>query len=88
MKYGNGDINTPESAIGIGCPIGDVTLEDGQTVDGGRLLMRDSWNADLCPPLKEALKEEQMSNRPDVRFYKSSLSGLRDFQTPLTEYSD
>jgi len=70
----------------VGCSIGNVTLEDGSTVDGGRLLMRDAWNTRLHPPLEAAFEEGQKSALPDVRFHKNRLSGMWSASTPLAEH--
>jgi len=72
---------------GLGSPCGSVTLPTGETVDAGRLLMRDTWNAALYPPL-EALYLEgvKMERRPDVWIHKDRMSGLWRDSTPCTEF--
>jgi nicotinamidase-related amidase len=71
---------------GIGCSIGNVTLEDGSAVDGGRLLMRDTWNTRLHPPLEAEFNKSLTLAVPDVQFHKDRLSGMWGASTPLTEY--
>ncbi|MCJ1244648.1 hypothetical protein MMC30_001847 [Trapelia coarctata] len=72
---------------GLGSEIGPVRLEDGSTVDGGRLLMRDSWNAALPPVLDAAYKEGQgLAHNPDVWVHKIRMSGLWGSGTPCTEF--
>lgn len=75
---------------GIGSDMGSLSLsseEGGGEVDGGRLLMRESWNADLYPPLR-ALYEEGcgLENRPDVWVHKNRMSGLWGASTALQEF--
>lgn len=72
---------------GLGSEIGPVRLEDGSTVDGGRLLMRESWNAALPPALDAAYKEGQrLTHNPDVWIHKNRMSGLWGSGTPCTEF--
>ena len=72
---------------GLGSEIGPVRLEDGSTVDGGRLLMRESWNAALPPALDAAYKEGQgLAHNPDVWIHKNRMSGLWGSSTPCTEF--
>ena len=62
---------------GLGSETGPVTLEDGSVVDGGRLLMRNTWNAGLTPELEAAYKEGVAQNEnPDVWIHKNRMSGL------------
>ncbi|KAL8792463.1 MAG: hypothetical protein Q9195_004919 [Heterodermia aff. obscurata] len=62
---------------GLGSEIGSVTLEDGSVVDGGRLLMRDTWNAGLTPELEAAFQEGvRRREKPDVWIHKNRMSGL------------
>ena len=72
---------------GLGSEIGPVRLEDGSTVDGGRLLMRHTWNAALPPALDAAYKEGQgLLHNPDVWIHKNRMSGLWGTGTPCTEF--
>lgn len=46
----------PKIYKGLGTDIGPVTFDDNTEVEAGRLLMRDSWNADVSFPLSEKLR--------------------------------
>jgi len=72
---------------GLGSEIGPVVVEDGNTVDAGRLLMRNTWNAALPTALDDAYREGQkIEHRPDVWIHKNRMSGLWGSATPCTEY--
>ena len=72
---------------GLGSEIGPVKLDDGSTVDGGRLLMRDTWNASLPPYLDAAYKEGLgLSRKPDAWIHKNRMSGLWGSSTACTEF--
>ena len=72
---------------GLGSEIGPVELADGTKVDGGRLLMRDTWNASLPPALEAAYKEGlQSPSVPDVWIHKNRMSGLWGSGTACTEF--
>ncbi|MCJ1409878.1 hypothetical protein MMC19_003962 [Ptychographa xylographoides] len=72
---------------GLGSDIGPVTLEDGTTVDGGKLLMRDTWNAALPPDLDAAYKTGQKATvAPDVWIHKNRMSGLWGSTTPCCDF--
>ena len=72
---------------GMGSDIGPVVVEDGETVDGGRLLVRDTWNASLTPALNEAYEEgRRLKERPDVWIHKNRMSGLWGEATPCTKF--
>ena len=72
---------------GLGSELGPVELSDGNMVDGGRLLVRDTWNASLPPSLLEAYKKGKASDRlPDVWIHKNRMSGLWGGSTPATEF--
>lgn len=66
---------------GLGAPCGNVKLESGEEIDAGDLLVRDSWNADIYPPLK-ALYDAGS----DVWIHKNRMSGLWGASTPLQSY--
>ncbi|KAF2180735.1 isochorismatase family protein [Zopfia rhizophila CBS 207.26] len=72
---------------GLGSPCGTVKLPDGKTVDAGRLLMRDTWNAALYPPL-DAIYEEgaKLSRNPDVWIHKNRMSGMWGAITMCEEF--
>lgn len=74
---------------GLGSDMGPIELSDGEAVDAGRLLMSDTWNAALYPPLHAAYKEGlqvQHPQKPDVWIHKNRMSGLWGSGTPCTEY--
>ena len=72
---------------GLGSEMGWVTLEDGSKVDGGRLLMRDTWNAALPPALDAAYKEgQQLKEKPDIWIHKNRMSGMWGATTPCEEF--
>ncbi|KAF9691756.1 hypothetical protein EKO04_010474 [Ascochyta lentis] len=84
----HGKVREGKSAYkGIGAPMGPVKLESGEEVEGGKLLMRDSWNADLYSPLKGVYEEgTQLKSKPDVWIHKNRMSGLWGATTPLREF--
>lgn len=55
---------------GLGTELGLVTLDDGSTVEGGKVLMKDQWNSDLYHPLAKEAEPH------DLRLYKNRLSGF------------
>lgn len=72
---------------GLGSEIGPVTLEDGFVLDGGRLLIRDTWNAGLTPELDAAHQEGmKLKEKPDVWIHKNRMSGLWGTTTPCQEF--
>jgi isochorismate hydrolase len=73
-----------EGGSGIGTSIGDIELEDGATVDGGRLMMRDAWNMALYPPSKATYREVLRYSPADKIFYKPGFSGTTSYATPCT----
>jgi len=74
---------------GIGADCGMLKFPDGKPVEGGKLLMRDSWNAALYPPLDAMYVEgSKLESRPDVWIHKNRMSGLWGATTPLKEFLD
>jgi len=77
---------------GLGTDIGPVTLVDdtdgGATVqvEGGRLLMRDTWNADVTPELRRAYETGLKASPPDVWIHKDRMSGLWGPRTLCTDF--
>ncbi|KAF2437961.1 Isochorismatase hydrolase [Karstenula rhodostoma CBS 690.94] len=60
----------------LGVDIGPVQIDEGFTIDGGKVLMRDTWNEEIYDPLA-ALVE-----RGDMKAWKNRLSGFwRDTET-------
>ncbi|KIW71248.1 hypothetical protein PV04_03434 [Phialophora macrospora] len=79
----------PRIYRGLGQEVGPVTMDDGDTVvPGGRLLMRDTWNADLTPELKQSYEEGKVATPPDVWIHKNRMSGLWGAKTECTEFLD
>ena len=60
----------PRKVGGLGSDIGPVKLEDGSTVDGGRVLMADQWNSEFYGPLAERAEPQ------DLWINKNRLSGF------------
>lgn len=72
---------------GLGAECGSVTLPSGETIDAGRLLMRDAWNSGLYPPLDSIYKEGiQNANPPDVWIHKNRMSGMWGGTTACQEF--
>ena len=72
---------------GLGSAIGPVILEDGSTIEGGKLLMRDTWNAALPPALEAAYEDGQkLPAKPDVWIHKNRMSGMWGATTPCEEF--
>jgi nicotinamidase-related amidase len=61
-----GDRKLPE----LGVDIGPVTLDDGSTIEGGKVLMRDEWNSEFYSTLAQEAKSE------DIKVWKNRLSGF------------
>jgi nicotinamidase-related amidase len=57
---------------GLGSEMGDITLPNDGHVNGGRLLMRDTWNAKLYDPLFQSYENSQKTGKPDQWFHKVS----------------
>lgn len=72
---------------GLGASCGEVELADGTVVDAGRLLMRDSWNSALYPPL-DAMYEQgrTLARKPDVWIHKDRMSGLWGARTDCEDF--
>ena len=72
---------------GLGSEIGPIAIENGETVDAGTLLMRDTWNAALPPALDAAYREgRKAKTKPDVWIHKNRMSGLWGASTPCTDF--
>ncbi|KAL4896516.1 Isochorismatase hydrolase [Aspergillus ambiguus] len=81
---------------GLGTDLGVLDIGNDESVDGGRVLMRDTWNAALYPPLEKEYKHSFASNtplrdpsrdaKPDVVIYKNRMSGLWGPSTDLEEF--
>ncbi|USP77807.1 uncharacterized protein yc1106_05081 [Curvularia clavata] len=74
---------------GMGADCGTLTFPDGKSVEGGRLLMRDTWNAALFPPLDAIYTEgSKLEKNPDIWIHKNRMSGMWGATTPLKEFLD
>ncbi|KAK7516843.1 Isochorismatase-like protein [Phyllosticta citriasiana] len=72
---------------GLGSPCGTVVLESGNEVDAGRLLMRDTWNAALYPPLDKVYRQgSRLPSTPDVWIHKNRMSGMWGQSSALEEF--
>jgi nicotinamidase-related amidase len=54
----------------LGIDIGPIQLDNGTTVDGGKVLMRDQWNSEIYSVLKEEAEPD------DIHVWKNCLSGF------------
>jgi nicotinamidase-related amidase len=71
---------------GIGESVGQVTLEDGTSIEGGKLLMKDQWNTELHGDLANAFTEGATLTPADTRFHKETHSGFWGGNTDFAEY--
>ncbi|KAH7084177.1 Isochorismatase-like protein [Paraphoma chrysanthemicola] len=55
---------------GLGTNIWPITLDDGSTVEGGTVLMRDQWNSKFYSTL------ESLAHPNDLRVWQNRLSGF------------
>ncbi|KAL9091351.1 MAG: hypothetical protein Q9159_001435 [Coniocarpon cinnabarinum] len=78
----------PRIYRGLGSMIEPVRLDDGSSVSGGQLLMRDQWNTELHPVLERARRDGMRSDsqREDVWIHKNRMSGLWGGDTLCTDY--
>lgn len=71
---------------GIGSDIGTLT-HNNESITAGRLLMRDTWNAALYPPLLPLYQNGlQIPHNPDVLIHKDRMSGLWGAKTACEEF--
>ena len=75
-----------KSGGGRGCDLRDVKLEDGTTIDAGRILIRDQWNTGWHGPLEAAYQVGLKAKVPDERFRKARLSGMWSSNTACTNF--
>lgn len=78
----------PRIYKGLGSEVGQVELDNGKVVDGGRLLMRDQWNAELFPTMETARQEGAAGKvkREDVWIHKNRMSGLWGAKSDCTDF--
>ncbi|KAF4439748.1 isochorismatase family protein [Fusarium austroafricanum] len=90
-----GDPNNPANFIRCGerpnpsklpgTELGEIALEDGTHVNGGRV-MGGAWNTALHGSLADAYEEGKKAACPDVWIYKNRNSGLRNEKSAFGEY--
>ncbi|KAJ4294166.1 hypothetical protein N0V90_007856 [Kalmusia sp. IMI 367209] len=88
-RFGAEKITTGPFAMyhGMGSDCGTVELEPGKILNAGRLLMRDSWNSALYPPLDTIYAAgAALPRNPDVWIHKNRMSGLWGSSTPLQAF--
>lgn len=84
----HGTIRKDRTYAGLGCEIGEVTVPGSEcahkgtdvTVDAGRTLFRDTWNAALYGPLASYYQPAE----GDVWRHKDRMSGLWNADTPAS----
>lgn len=71
-------VMTSGGRVGLGNPMGSILdPESAKEVDMGRMLIRNQWNTELCPPLCTLYEEgRKLSTKPDVWIHKNRMSGL------------
>jgi nicotinamidase-related amidase len=75
----NGANGAAYSGLGSSCGEIEYVDPDGkkESIDAGKLLMRETWNAALYAPLEaEYEKGKKLTNSPDVWIHKNRMSGL------------
>lgn len=70
----------------VGVDLGQIKLDSGEVVQGGRLLMRNQWNTELHGGLEAAFQDGLKAARPDLLFHKNRISGMCDAMTDCTDY--
>lgn len=58
---------------GFGSDMGHITLSNNESIDAGKLLMRETWNAKLYDPLFQSYEQSQNSSKPDQLFHKVTI---------------
>lgn len=72
---------------GLGTEMGPVKFPNGKEIGGGKLLMRDSWNAALYPPLDAIYAEgAKLAEKPDVWLHKDRMSGMWGARTECEDF--
>ncbi|KAK4141779.1 Isochorismatase-like protein [Dichotomopilus funicola] len=71
---------------GVGDEIGEVKDKNGKVIDGGRILVKGSWNSWLHDPLSDAYYEGKRADvvPPDVHFHRNRSSGMCDRMKDVT----
>ncbi|GES60726.1 MFS transporter [Aspergillus terreus] len=85
----------PSLYRGLGADLGALDIGNSEVVEGGRVLMRDTWNVALYPPLEKEYTHglaiaaatsgasSQTPPKPDAIVYKNRMSGLWGASTEL-----
>ena len=78
----------PRLYRGLGSDLGPVEMDDGSSVEGGKLLMRDQWNSALFLPLENERQQGlgKKVEREDVWIHKNRMSGLWGGETACSKY--
>lgn len=71
---------------GLGADCGFVELPSGEAIDAGKLLMRDTWNAALFPPLDDIFVTGKTLPIPDVWIHKNRMSGMWGAKTDCENF--
>ncbi|CZS95609.1 uncharacterized protein RAG0_05213 [Rhynchosporium agropyri] len=71
---------------GLGFQLGEVKLEDGSTIEAGRMLFRDQWNSALHGRLTAAFEDGLKAPVPDVQFHKNRISALWEPRSDLHDF--
>lgn len=75
---------TTSRGLGVDC---GQTEYEGKLINIGKVLMRDSWNAALYPPLDSIYTEGTiLSHKPDVWIHKNRMSGMWGASTDLQAF--
>jgi len=73
--------------LGIGDDMGKFKVDDdGSTVEAGRMLVRNTWNAAIHDRLLQSFEESQNSQLPDLQFHKNRISGFWGGSTPVLNW--
>lgn len=62
--------SAPKRVGPLGKDIGPIGIEDGSSVEGGKILMKDEWNSEVFTPLAKR------TQRQDLDVYKNRLNGF------------
>lgn len=82
-------VKDPSLYRGLGTDIGDVEIGQGESVQGGRILMRGSWNSSIYGPLEEDYQRHQHESKcdkGDVIIHKNRTSGLSGTGSDLENF--
>ncbi|KAF1917289.1 Isochorismatase-like protein [Ampelomyces quisqualis] len=81
--------HTQSAHKGIGASCGTLKLDNGTTIDAGKLLMCNQWNTALYPPLDTIYSQgTQLPHNPDIWIHKDRMSGLWGAKTSFEAFLD